>query len=86
MTMYAALMSMTPAETARIGQVFDLVKSPNWKDPIFAFVPATAATEEEITNAVVFFAGGEPMVEVAVKDGVTGWSVSGAGYYHWIGG
>lgn len=74
------------AEQVRLGEVFDLVKNPeHWKNPIRAFVPESLATQREISDAVVFFAGGLPTVEPAIKGGITGHAVTGDGYYLWIG-
>ena len=76
----------TPEQTQRMFDVFEMVKpATRWKDPIRAFVPKSAATEQEIIDAVVFYCGGVPTVEVAVKGGVEGFAVTGAGYYVWIG-
>jgi len=66
----------------RLTEVFDLVKpSPNWKYPIDARVPKAAADLEEIELAVIWFAGGSPVV---LEDG-DNYHVLGAGYYEWIG-
>jgi hypothetical protein len=76
----------TPEQQARLTEVFDLVKDKErWKDPIRAFVPESMATSKEIVDAVIFCAGGMPEVVPAVKGGITGWAVTGAGYYVWIG-
>lgn len=66
----------------RRAEVFGLVKHPgNWKMPFAAIVDKSAATEEEISDAVVWFAGGAPEIE----DLGDSWRVTGAGYYTWVG-
>lgn len=66
----------------RLAEVFDLVKPvTNWKAPINAFVPQGQATPQEITAAVIWFAGGAP--DVVQLPG--GYRVVGAGYWEWIG-
>jgi hypothetical protein len=71
------------AKQARRSEVFDLVKpQPNWKYPIDAVVPPGLATEQEVIDAVVWFAGGMP--DVAPGQGGC-LVVTGAGYYEWIG-
>lgn len=75
-------LDMTETQRARLSEVFDLVKPEgNWKMPIHARVPKTAATEREVSDAVIFYCGGVPFV---VEDGEH-WVVTGAGYYEWVG-
>lgn len=63
-------------------EVFDLLKpQPNWKYPIDAKVPLSAAGQQEITDAVVWFCGGRPEVRLSGEH----WHVTGAGYYSWVG-
>lgn len=72
-----------PMTDGRLQEVFDLVKPVgNWKMPIGTLVRAGAATEEEITTAVIWYAGGVP--EVRHNDDGTMY-VFGAGYYEWVG-
>lgn len=79
-------LDQTPEQHERLREVFALVRDPeNWKMPIRAFVPDTAATAAEISDAVIFFCGGNPEIQPATKGGVNGWAVTGAGYYEWIG-
>lgn len=72
----------TDTEVERMREVFDLVKpSPFWKMPICTTVPKSLASMEEIIDAVIFFAGGEPLVTSRGDE----WGVEGEGYYNWIG-
>jgi hypothetical protein len=72
----------TSMSDERLGEVFDLVKpEEHWKYPIDARVPKQAARRDEITRAVVWFAGGTP----TVTDEGDQWHVEGEGYYVWIG-
>lgn len=67
----------------RLHEVFSLVSDQldHWKDPFDVHVPKTAATDEEIRNAVIWHAGGSP----DIYDEGDNWFVSGAGYYEWVG-
>lgn len=66
----------------RLEEVFCLVKPHgNWKMPIDATIAKGLATEAEITTAVLWYAGGAPVVENLGSK----WHVTGVGYYEWVG-
>lgn len=82
MTPFLPMADGKPMTVERLHEVFDLVKPrPNWKTRISARVPMDQATQDEIGQAVVWFAGGTPAIWE--EDGT--WKVLGAGYYYWVG-
>lgn len=66
-----------PMSNERMSEVFDLVKAPDWKDPIDTTIPKSAATAAEIETAVSWHTGSLPMV---ADKGET-WEVVADGYY-----
>ena len=65
-----------------LSKAFDKVSSPNWKDPIDAFVDCDAQTLLDISYAVTFYTGSVARVDAA---GPNLWRVRAAGYYATIG-
>lgn len=61
----------------RLSEVFDLVKAPDWKDPIDTLVAKSKATAAEIETAVSWYTGSLPMV----ADKGEQWEVIADGYY-----
>jgi hypothetical protein len=74
-------------ESDRMDEVFKLVLAgrpdpdARWKDPIDARVHCEAASDTEIIDSVIHWAGGVP--EVWAEGAF--WRVTGAGYYSWVG-
>lgn len=86
----------TPEQVTRLQKVFDLVQDkPNWKQSIDNCVLAHQATDEEIIEAVVFFAGCVPTVtscqvpvhhpQGLVSFMADAWHVKAVGYYAAVG-